>query len=344
MNLNQLRAFHAVAKSGAFSRAAETLFVTEPAVFIQVRSLERWLGFKLVDKFGKDLQATEVGRTLFEYAEKIFGLVEEADKAINELQALKSGELRIGSTKALAQYLMPLVVPSFQSLHSNKVRVLLSEGNSEELLNGVLNRQFELAIIARIPYSDRISAIPFTKEKIVAVVSPESELLLGEEEITLEELSERPAICRDAGSATRLAMTCAFERQGLNPSAVVESGNTEFIKDMVKQDKGYSFLSSICVRDEIDGGGLAALPVKEVEITVDIDLVHLKDKTLSPAAVSFLNFLRESSDPEDLCKTADKIGKGGKTTLRASATAANKQDKRYLRLVEGSGIPKAADL
>jgi DNA-binding transcriptional LysR family regulator len=152
MNLNQLKAFHAVAKTGAFSKAAEELFVTEPAVFIQVRSLERYLGFKLLDKFGKDLRPTEVGRMLFEYAEKIFGLVEDAGKAIKELQALKSGELRVGSSKALAQYLMPLVVPSFQGFYP-KIKVLLSEGNSEDLVKGVLSHQFELAMVARVPYT-----------------------------------------------------------------------------------------------------------------------------------------------------------------------------------------------
>lgn len=342
MNLNQLKAFFVVVKTGAFSRAAERLFVTEPAVFIQVRSLERYLGFKLIDRFGKDLQTTEVGLTLFRYAEKIFGLVEEADKAINELQALESGELRVGSAKALAQYLMPSVVGSFQNIYP-KVRVVLSEGNSEELVRGVLNREFELAIVARMPYTDRVSAIPFSKEKIIAVVSPDNEVLEGGE-ITLDELNEQPAICREEGSATRLATRIAFEKQGLNPSAVIESANTEFIKNMVKQDKGFSFLSLISIRNEINAGHLVAVPLKETDISIDIDIIHLKGKTLSPSAVTFLNFLRESRDSEDLCRTADRIGERGGSVLPITANATSKQDRKRLRLVEGQGIPRAVDL
>jgi DNA-binding transcriptional LysR family regulator len=311
MNLNQLRAFHAVAKTGAFSKAAEELFVTEPAVFIQVRCLERYLGFKLLDKFGKDLRPTEVGRMLFDYAEKIFGLVQEANKAIKELQDLKSGELRIGSAKALAQYLMPVVVSSFQDFYP-RIKVLLSEGASDELVKGILNHQFELALVARVPYPERINVIPFSKDKVIVVVSPENKLV-GKEEVSLAELNEQPVICRDAGSATRFAMWAEFDRLGLKPSALVEAGNTEFIKDMVKKDKGYSFLASICVRNEIKRGDLATVHLKGGELTLDIDIIHLKGKTLSPAAATFLNFLKESAEIEDLGKTADKIGDRSKT-------------------------------
>lgn len=332
MNLNQLRAFHAVAKTGAFSKAAEELFVTEPAVFIQVRSLERYLGFKLFDKLGKDLRPTEVGQMLFEYAEKIFGLVEEAQKAIKDVQALKSGELRIGSAKALAQYLMPVVVSSFQDSYPN-IKVLLSENNSDELVKGVLNHQYELALVARVPYPERIEVIPFSKEKVVFVASPDSELL-SKEEISLEELADQPIICRDAGSATRLAVAAAFEKQGLKPSSVVESANTEFIKDMVKQDKGYAFLCSICVRNEINRGELGAVSLKGGEFILDINIIHLKGKTLSPAATTFLKFLRENSDPEDLCRTADRIGERGKGALPATTKGTNQQDKKRLQLVE----------
>lgn len=96
MNLNQLRALYCVVKTGAFAKAAEELCVTEPAVYIQVRSLERDMGFVLLDRFGKELHPTEMGRVLYDYAEKIFGLVEEATQAVQELQDLKSGSLRRG--------------------------------------------------------------------------------------------------------------------------------------------------------------------------------------------------------------------------------------------------------
>lgn len=338
MNLNQLRAFYAVARTGAFSKGADELFVTEPAVFIQVRSLERYLGFKLLDKFGRDLKPTEVGRMLFEYAEKIFGLVDEANRAVKELQELKSGELRIGCAKALAQYLMPLVISSFRDFYP-KIRILLSEGSSDELIKGVMSHQFELAIAARMPYTDRIEVVPFSKDRVIVVASPDSRLV-GKGEVSLEDLADQPIICRDAGSATRLVVFSVFEKQGLKLSAIVESGNTEFIKDLVKKDEAYSFLSSICVRNEIKRKELAVVPVKGNDLVLNIDITHLKGKTLSPAANTFLDFLMESRDSEDLGGTADRIGDRGKTALPLKAAVANRHDAKGLQPVEGPPIKR----
>lgn len=329
MNLNQLRAYYTVAKTGAFSKAAEELFVTEPAVFIQVRSLERYLGFKLLDKFGKDFVPTEVGRMLFVYAAKIFSLEEEADRAIKDVQALKSGELRIGTTKAIAQYVMPVAISSFQNLYP-RIKVLLSEGSSDELVKEVANHEIELAITARVPYPNRISATPFSKDKIIVIVSPESELL-EREEVSFEELNDQPVICRDAGSATRLAVSAAFEKQGLTPSAMIESGNAEFIKDMVKKNKGYSLLASICVSKEIRAGDLGTVRLKGGEVALDVDIIHHKGKTLSPAASTFVKFLRESGDPEDLNGTVDRLGDRPKSKMPLTV---RQEDKKRLRLVE----------
>lgn len=340
MNLNQLKVFYTVAKTGAFSKAAQELLVTEPAVVIQLKSLERCLGCKLLDRFGKDWRTTETGKILFDYAGKIFGLVREADRQIKELQEMKSGELHIGSAKALAQHLMPSVVSSFQTFYPN-IKLFLSDGSSEELVKGVLDHQFELALVARIPYDDRISALPFSREKIVVVISPENELS-ERKDVSLEELIHHPVICRDGGSATSLAMRTIFERNGLNPPTVIESANTEFIKDMIKQRKGYSFVGSICVRNEIDGGELATVPLRGGDLEIEIDVIHLKDKVLSPAASTFLNFLSERRDPEDLTRTKDKMG--GCEIAPLSGTAASQQGRNRLQLVEGSAVRKAANL
>jgi DNA-binding transcriptional LysR family regulator len=305
INLNQLRAFHAVVKTGTFSRAAEELFVTEPAVFIQVRSLERASGFKLLDKFGKDLSPTEVGKLLFEYADRIFGLVEDAEKAMQEVHDLKSGNLRLGTAKALAQYLMPVVVSSFRDRYP-KIMVHLDEGGSHEIVDGVMNQRFELGIVARVPYPDRIDSTPFSKDEVLLVVSPKSRLL-GRDHFTLEDLNDQPVICRDVGSATRHAMWDHFEQRGLKPSAVIEAGNTEFIKNLVKKNKGYSFLASLCVREEIERGELVSIRVNGVPLRLDIDVIHLKGKTLSPAASTFLAFLQRNRNLEDLGRLVDDL-------------------------------------
>jgi LysR family transcriptional regulator, putative pyruvate carboxylase regulator len=161
------------------------------------------------------------------------------------------------------------------------------------------------------------------------VVSPDSELL-EKEEVFLQDLSGLPIICRDVGSATRLATSAAFKRRGLKPSSTIESGNTEFIKDMVKKNKGYSLLASICVRTNIRQGYLGEVRLKDVELTLDIDVIHRKGKTLSPAASTFGKFLKECCDPGDLGRTADMVEERGKTKVSVKIIP---EDKKHLRLV-----------
>lgn len=307
MNMNQLRAFYSVIKNGTFSKAADELCVTEPAVFIQVRSLERYLGFTLLDRFGKELRPTEIGRLLYEYAEKIFTLVDEASNAVRELQDLKKGSLRLGATKALAQYLMPFIVSSFQDRHPS-ITVHLDEGSSQKLVEGVLQHRFELAIVARVPYPDRINVIPFSSDEIVLVVSPHSKFT-KKDSVSIRELAEEPVICTDAGSATKLSIWNEFEKRGLKPSAIIEAGNTEFIKQLVRKDKGYSLLASLCVRTEIQKGDLATLALDEGKFTMDIDVIHLKGKTLSPAASKFLHFLQDQKNTAIVTRLTDEISK-----------------------------------
>jgi DNA-binding transcriptional LysR family regulator len=305
MNLNQLRALYCVVKTGTFAKAAEELCVTEPAVYIQVRSLERDMGFTLLDRIGKELRPTEIGKLLYGYAEKIFSLVEEAAHAVQDLQELRKGSLRLGTAKALAQYLMPVIVSAFQDRYP-QIAVHLDERSSRELVEGVLQHRFELAIVARVPYPDRIHTIPFTQDELILVVSPRSKLL-QKKSISLQELSAEPVICTDANSATKFTVWQEFEKRGLKPATIIEAGNTEFITHLVKKDKGYSFLGNLCVRDDLKRGELATIPLDEGVFIMDIDVIHLKGRTLSPAAATFLNFLQEKKESGNVEKLTDNL-------------------------------------
>ncbi len=308
INLNQLRAFYSVVKNGTFSRAAGELFVTEPAVFIQVRSLERALGFKLLDKLGKDLIPTDTGKLLYGYADQIFRLVDDAEHAIRDVRDLKSGDLRIGTANALAQYLMPIIVSSFQD-HHPKIQVHLDEASSSELVRGVLNHDYEVAIVARVDYPETVESAPLSREEIVLVTSPGSKLA-KRELCSLGQLNGSPMICRDIRSATRQAIWREFEKRKIKPSAVIEAGNTEFIKSYVAQNKGVSFLAKVCVKKEVERGELTVIPLEEGPFYLDIDVIYLKGKTLSSAASTFLQFLRKTSSAPDLACFVDQMSVG----------------------------------
>lgn len=307
MNLNQLRAFYTVIKKGTFSSAANELCVTEPAVFIQVRSLERQLGFTLLDRFGKELRPTEVGRLLYEYAEKIFTLVDEACVAVKELQDLKKGDLRLGVTNTLAQHFMPFIISSFRDSYPN-IAVRLNQGGSQELVQGILDHRFELAIVAAVPYTDRIHVIRFSKEEVVPVVSPKSKLA-HKKHVSIQELVAEPVICTGAGTATKLLMWSVFEKRGLKPTAIIEAENREFIKHLVKENKGYAFLGSLSIKDAVEKGELVALTLDEEGLSMDVDIIHLKGKTLSPAASMFLHFIQAYKKVSSVSNIIDEIAK-----------------------------------
>ncbi len=305
INLNQLRAFYSVAKEGTFSKAAGDLFVTEPAVFFQVHSFERSLGLKLLDKVGKNLTVTETGRLLYEYADKIFRLVDEAENAINAVKDLRSGVLRVGTTNALAQYLMPIIISAFRDRHPT-IQVHLDQASSGELVRGVLARDYEVAIVAGVAYPDAIESIPLSREEILLVASPHSKLALKAAS-SLKELTGIPMISRDMRSATRQAIWKEFEKRNIKPSAVIEAGNTEFIKDLVANDKGVSFLARICVRKEVERGELAVIALKEGPFFFDIDVIHLKGRTLSPTTSRFLHFLQLIGNAENLGQFVEEM-------------------------------------
>jgi DNA-binding transcriptional LysR family regulator len=307
LNLNQLRCLHAVIKTGSFSKAADELCVSEPAVFVQVRSLERYVGFKLLEKFKKELIPTESGRLLYHYAEKIFDLVEEAGSAVEELRDLKTGYLRIGATRAVCQYLMPAVISVFQDQHP-LVKVHLDEGRSVELVHGVARRRYEIAILGRVNYPEGVTSLTFSRDEVLLIVSPESELA-QRDRVSFQELAREPVVCSDSGSGVRAALENAFEKRGLKPLATIEAANPEFIKSLVKQGKGYSFLASLAVREEVRRGELVALPLTEGNFHLDIDVIYLKDRILSPAASAFLNFLKEHRNTHNLGRLTDAMNR-----------------------------------
>jgi DNA-binding transcriptional LysR family regulator len=307
LNLNQLRCLYAVVRTGSFSRAADDLCVSEPAVFVQVRSLERFVGFKLLEKHKKTLVPTESGRLLADYAQKIFGLVEEATSALEELRDLKTGHLRIGATRSVCQYLMPAVISVFQDQHP-LVRVHLDEGRSMELVQGIVKRRYEIAILARVGYPDDIDATTISRDEVVLIVAPGSRLA-KKEKVSFQELAKEPVVSSDSGSGVRNAIEVAFQKRGLLPIAAIEAASPEFIKCFVKQGKGYSFLASLTVRDELRRGELVAVPLEEGSFHLDIDVIRLKNRTLSPLAETLLDSLKEHSNANSLEKLTDAMNR-----------------------------------
>ena len=291
MNLKQLEAFYLVVKKKSFTRAAEELSVTQPAVTIQVKSLEKSLNLRLIQQVGKKIQLTESGEFLYQYAEKIFDLVSDANEKMRDFKKLMRGTLRIGTTKNYARYIMPSLLSEFQRRFPG-IKVILDEGNSEDMANSVLEKKNELALISQLNLDRKIKSLFFSTVEFVLVVSPEHRFS-QRKNISLRELNGEPVILREKGSGSRAAILRKFQEYGIWPSVITEASSLDFIVGYVKQNKGVSFMFEPDIKEELERGTLKVIFVEEGNIIFFTDIIYHSEKTLSPPGLAFLNVVNE---------------------------------------------------
>lgn len=291
MNLRQLEAFYLVVKKKSYTRAAEEFNVTQPAVTIQVKSLEKTLNLKLIQQVGKRIQLTEAGELLFQYAEKIFDLVRDADEKMKDFKKLIRGTLQIGTTKNYARYIMPFLLSEFQRRFP-RIKVILDEGNSEDMAKSVLEKKNELALISQLNLDRKIKSIFFSTVEFVLVASPEHRFS-QRKSISLRELNGEPVILREKGSGSRMAILRKFQEYGIWPSVIIEASSLDFIVGYVKQNKGVSFMFEPDIKEELKKGTLKVIMIEEGNIIFFTDIIYHSEKSLSPPSQAFLKMVSE---------------------------------------------------
>lgn len=289
MNLNQLRIFYVSGKRLSFSAAAEELYLTQPAVTMQVRQLEHYFQVSLFHRHGKRIELTEAGRLLYRYAKKVFDLAAAAERAVWELKDLESGTLTIGTTKTYAKHLMPALISSFQEQHPG-MRVILDEGSSAEIAHSLVVRKNELALIAKASYPSPLKVLGFSQEELVLIMG-RFHPLAKQRRLSLQDLAREPLIIREKGSGTRDIILEKYREARIKPSILTEAGSVDFIKELVETGKGISFVVRSAVEEELKRGTLKTRELVEGPFFLNVDIVYLKNRALSPAAQSFLDLL-----------------------------------------------------
>jgi len=291
LNLKQLEAFYLVVKRKSVTRAAEELNVTQPAVTIQVKSLEKSLNLKLIQHLGKRVQLTEAGELLYQYADKIFDLADEAKEKMKDFKKLMRGTLKIGTTKNYARYIMPSLLSEFQRRFP-RIKVILDEGNSEDMAGSILEMKNELALISQLNLDRRIKSFFFSTVEFVLVASPEHRFS-ERASISLRELNGEPVILREKGSGSRAAILRKFQEYGIWPSVIIEASSLDFIVGYVKGNKAVSFMFEPDIKEELDRGTLKVIPIEEGNIIFFTDVIYRGEKPLSPPAQAFLKMVGE---------------------------------------------------
>jgi len=286
INLNHLRIFYYAAREKNLTKAAEALFVTQPAVTMQIKTLEQYLETALFRKRGKFLELTEEGIVLYKYAEKIFDVVDEMEHAFKGFASLTQGSLIIGTTRSFARHLMPGLLSRYQEKFPG-IKVSLEVGSSSEIAEGVAAFKYDLGIIGRLPLPSKVKAIPYTPEEFCLVVSPDHRFA-KRGVVSCRELQNEPIIIREPGSGSRHFMLSFLASHGVEPSVLVEAGSVEFIKEYVIQGRGISFLYKPEVQLEAKMGLLKPLELVEGRLFIQTEIVGPEGVTLSPPSRAFL--------------------------------------------------------
>jgi DNA-binding transcriptional LysR family regulator len=291
INLNQLRVFHEAARSGSFTGAAKKLFITQPAVTAQMKAFEEQCGLKLFKKKGRKLHLTDEGTALHEVVRKIFEYEREVEDVIEELKELKRGILRLGTSKAYARYFMPFLISAFRETYPH-IKVSLDEGSSLDIMRSLLNLKNEVAVIAKVEENPAVTLLPFKKDRLLLIVAPDHRLA-GKKSVAVRDLTGDPMIMKEAGSGTRKQVNELFGKKGLIPNVLMETSNTEFIKQLVQRGEGISFLVEKAVAAEIRDKRLATVPLVGQTPFLDVSIAYLKDQRLSRPARAFVEMLKK---------------------------------------------------
>jgi len=290
INFNQLRNFYYTAKNLSFTLAAKRLYITQPAVTAQVKSLENYCNLKLFKKKGRKIYLTDEGKTLYEYARKFFEYEKEIEDVIEDMRELKRGVLRLGTTKAYARYFMPFMITGFHEAYP-QIKIHLNEGSSSDMIYSLLDLKIEVAIIAKAEDHPYVYFTPFSQEEMVLIMA-QGHHLARKKAISFRELAEEPIIMKETGSGTRKLINELFAQSNCTPNVLMETSNAEFIKQLVQRGDGISFLVREAIASELRDKKLATVPMKE-KIFLDVSIAYLKDQHLSPSARVFLDTLHK---------------------------------------------------
>lgn len=288
ITLRQLRVFAAVTRHRSFTRAAEELCLTQPAVSMQVKQLESQLDAALFEQLGRKIFLTEMGKEVYQYSRNILQQLDELQGVLSSMKGLDKGRLKI-SVASTANYFIPALLAGFCQRHP-KITVSLDVTNRETLLNQLADNEVDLVVMGQPPKDADLGYEPFLENPLVIVAPPEHPLA-KKKKIPLNALTQEIFLVREPGSGTRIAMERFFSQRGVHITTGMEVGSNEAIKQSVQAGLGLGLLSRDTVEMELTLGRLVILPVSDFPIMRHWYVVHRQGKRLSAIATAFKDYL-----------------------------------------------------
>lgn len=297
MNLKQLEAFLWVAELQSFTRAARQLYMSQPAVSFQIKSLEESLGTTLFYRGDKKVELTEVGRLLYHEARQILRHYQKIKEGLDELKGLKRGHLFLGASTIPGEYLLPLLIGRFHR-HYPGVEVTLRIAGSGEVIRWVQEREIDLGVTGAPVNNEGLECTPWHKDQLVLIVGPKHPWV-GQEMVELDELLEEPLLLREPGSGTRRSLEAKLAETGRSLEGariVMELGSTRAVITAVQAGLGVSMVSSLAAAEPLALGRVYQVPLKGVDLSRYLYLVYSAEWPRSFAGKAFLEFIQEREE------------------------------------------------
>jgi DNA-binding transcriptional LysR family regulator len=291
MELYPLKVFLTVTNEKSFSRAAEKLLRTQPAVSLAIQKLESDLQEKLMDRSGKDLILTDAGRIVLDYARRFENLEGELENALAELRDNSSGRLIVGANESTTLYLLEHI-EHYRRLYP-KVKVQVRRSLSSKIPAQLIDGDLELGLISYDPEDDRLVTLVIFTDHLAFVVSPQHRFA-GRDEVSITELGMETFIAHNVLSPYRAVVLREFQRHKIQLNMDVEMPTVETIRKLVQRNEGVAFLPRMCVQQEVLQGVLKEVNVVELHVDRKIRLVYPAKRALSHAARAFLELVKGS--------------------------------------------------
>jgi aminoethylphosphonate catabolism LysR family transcriptional regulator len=280
MHNAQLRAFHAVATHGGFTAAADALGLGQPTLSTQVGALERYFGVELLHRRGRTVMLSELGRDLYKITLRLFGAEAEAIDLLGTVRDLAAGHLQVG---AVGPYHVTEMLAAFNERFP-QIRVTVSIGNSQEMLERLLDFRSDVAILAQIEADPRFHSLLFSRHPVVVMVH-RAHPWARRRQVNLADFVDQPMVLRETGSTTRRAFEHALASAGIVPRVVMEIGSREAVWHAVTRNIGVGIVSE---REVIPHENIRILPIADADIHTDEHVVCLAERRDSRLVAAFL--------------------------------------------------------
>lgn len=297
MDLNKLKTFYTVAQLNNFSRAAETLYLTQPAVSAQIKDLEYEYKTKLFDRNGRKIQLTETGEKLIPYVKKLLEIYDESHHALNLLKEAGEGSIKLGVSGLPGARLLPAIISRFNEKYPN-VNFTIKEQKSAAILDSLKQKKFDLGIIVNsdqdMSNSNFVDTVLF-KDKFIIGVSKDHPLAV-KDYIEVEELIKLPLIVSQKDTVSHQALNDLYNKLSLPFNVAYEIENKSMMKTMVEKNLGVAFFSSLEVKKEVESNLIHILELKDIPFYSYIQVVYNHMRPLTPAAKAFYDFITNEDE------------------------------------------------